>query len=183
MGIIASCHWAHSQRCCRRVSGVKTERLLLRRVLGGSYRALWMANSGSGDDRATVISLHEEPLPAANEERVTCGWSPTRPSRRHGFLSSAADEPSIVSHENGAEISVLTLHRATDGREVATTASTTTHKVSQYFRRPSAQGMTCQVGVERIAGGMCPISSAFITISEMCTTAVSSTSCALNHFG
>ena len=69
------------------------------------YRAFQTGRVGLLEGRpryATFISSHEQPLLAVHEERVTCGQSPTRLS--WFSLVRSADEPGIVSHEDGAEI-------------------------------------------------------------------------------
>ena len=66
--IIASCHWTHShpQRCCRHASDLKREK----QVVDVMCFKRDVSDSADGD---SVISLHEESLPAAHEEWLTCG--------------------------------------------------------------------------------------------------------------
>ena len=97
MDTITSCRRAPSQRCCRHVSGVKTERFLMCLVSGGSS---WINGWHTASAEMSVLcsslcakslfSLHTGRLWCA----VMCGESPTRPCRRLGFsFVRSAHEP------------------------------------------------------------------------------------------
>ena len=101
---------------------------------------------------ATFISSHEQPLLAVHEERVTCGQSPTRLS--WFSLVRSADEPGIVSHEDGAEIRAQGWHDC------------------NYDHKP---------GFAELSWSECAVQSMFCWVSEMRNIAATSTSCALNH--
>ena len=99
-------------------------------------------------------------------------------------LLRSADEPGIISHVDGTEIDVLTVHLADDERKTGTTATTTTSQTFAVLSWSECAGHALLGGVINVVLVQCAQSlSAYITLPEMHGTLVTRTSCALNHIG
>ena len=88
-------------------------------------------------------------------------------------LLRSADEPGIISHVDGAEIDVLTVHLADDERKTGTTAITTTSQTFAALSWSECAGHALLGGVINVVLVQCAQSLLRTSLYPRCTAHLS----------